>query len=166
MTETGLPRAESVWLYGAAWGLRKLLNWVHNRYSSSGALRGGLPIYVTEGGWSLAADDATAAARDPQRVQYYANYTQEIQRAIELDGIDVRGFYAWSLMDNFEWERGYTERFGVQFNDFAFGEDPHAPVDQQHQPTEAGQKRTPKDSLRWLQSVWKANAMVDPTPLL
>ena len=51
--------------------------------------------------------------RDDGRVLFYHNYTSEMQRAINEDGVDVRGYFAWSLMDNFEWERGYTERFGL-----------------------------------------------------
>lgn len=69
-------------------------------------------------------------------------------------------------MDNFEWERGFTERFGTVFNDFHFGVDPNAPKGWAQQPTASGQVRTPKDSVRWLGEVWKANAVVDPTQVL
>jgi beta-glucosidase/6-phospho-beta-glucosidase/beta-galactosidase len=158
VTEAGFERAQSVWLYSAGWGLRKLLNWVARRYRNP-------PTYVTESGWSLAAASATAGVADGGRLLYYANYTSEMQRAIALDGVDVRGYFAWSLMDNFEWERGYLERFGVVFNDFGMGHDPNAPADQDHQPT-TDQKRTPKDSLNWMKAVWAANAIVDPTPFL
>lgn len=61
-----------------------------------------------------------------------------------------------------EWERGYTERFGVTYNDFKFGVDPQSPLSWAGQPTAMGQARTRKDSSRWLQEVWKTNAMVDP----
>ena len=60
-----------------------------------------------------------ASARDSGRVLYYANYTSEMRRAIYEDGVDVRGYFAWSLLDNFEWEMGYTERFGLVYTDFA-----------------------------------------------
>jgi len=131
---------------GAAWGLRKLLNWVHRRYS-------GPEIIVTEGGWSLAADTAAEAQTDTQRVAYYANYTSEMLKAIHEDGINVSGYFAWSLMDNFEWEKGYSERFGVIFTDFGF--------DDAGQPT-VNQSRTLKDSACWFSKVWAANAVVDP----
>eukprot|EP00411_Alexandrium_monilatum_P017820 CAMPEP_0175251242 /NCGR_PEP_ID=MMETSP0093-20121207/35565_1 /TAXON_ID=311494 /ORGANISM="Alexandrium monilatum, Strain CCMP3105" /LENGTH=525 /DNA_ID=CAMNT_0016545507 /DNA_START=1 /DNA_END=1578 /DNA_ORIENTATION=- len=124
----GLVHGQSVWLYGAGWGLQKLLNWVHRRYAHP-------PIYLTEGGWSIAADTAEEGVEDTMRVLYYANYTSAILSAISDDGVDVRGYFAWSLMDNFEWERGYVERFGAVFNDYAVGLDPQAPTRQFAQPT-------------------------------
>ena len=45
---------------------------------------------------------------DPSRVLFLANYTSEMHRAINEDGVNVRGYFAWSLMDNFEWEMGYA----------------------------------------------------------
>jgi beta-glucosidase/6-phospho-beta-glucosidase/beta-galactosidase len=113
MTEDGLPRGQSEWLYGAGWGFRKLLYWIGRRYKD-------VPVIVTEGGWSIAAESAADGASDFDRVAYYANYTSQLRAAIYEDGVDVRGYFAWSLMDNFEWERGYSERFGVTFSDFNF----------------------------------------------
>lgn len=153
-SEVGFPAAQSIWLYGAGWGLRKLLNWAHNRY-------GGPEIMMTEGGWSLAADTAAEAQHDVDRAAYYANYTSEMLKAIEEDGINVTGYFAWSLMDNFEWERGYAERFGAVFNDFGFGYDPNAPVDNGNQPT-TNQTRTPKDSACWLSQLWTTNQLASP----
>jgi beta-glucosidase/6-phospho-beta-glucosidase/beta-galactosidase len=154
-TEDGFPQAQSSWLYGSGWGFRKLLNWVHNRYN-------GPEIYVTEGGWSLDADTAAAGVQDGERTMYYANYTAEMLNAINIDSINVKGYYAWSLMDNFEWEKGFTERFGVVYNDYAFGFDPNAPQNQENQPTADNQVRTRKDSSCWLQEVWANNGLVDP----
>ena len=48
-------------------------------------------------------EDVAAAVADSGRVAFYANYTSEMQRAINEDGVDVRGYFAWSLFDNFEW---------------------------------------------------------------
>mmetsp|Transcript_94309 Transcript_94309/g.262435 ORF Transcript_94309/g.262435 Transcript_94309/m.262435 type:complete len:191 (-) Transcript_94309:149-721(-) len=65
-------------------------------------------------------------------------------------------------MDNYEWERGYVERFGTTFNDFAFGEDKGAPANGLKQPTGGHQRRQRKNSSCWLEAVWTANALVDP----
>ena len=149
------PQAESIWLFGAGWGLRKLLNWVNLRY-------GNPDIFVTEGGWSLPADSAAEAQHVLDRTGYYANYTSEILNSIVEDGVNVKGYFAWSLMDNFEWERGYVERFGVIFNDFAFGTDENTAANQTHQPTAGSQVRTPKDSACWLSQLWQTNSLLDP----
>ncbi|CAE8627936.1 unnamed protein product, partial [Polarella glacialis] len=85
-----------------------------------------LIIYVTEGGWwSMPASNAEAGVADLPRLLYYANYTAEMLKAINEDGVDVRGYFGWSLLDNFEWERGYVERFGTVFTDYNFGFDPN-----------------------------------------
>jgi len=151
------PKAQSAWLYGSGWGIRKLVNWIADRYG-----KGTTDIYVTEGGWSLAADNASSAVKDRERTYYYANYTSALRDAIYTDGVRVKGYFAWSLMDNFEWERGFTERFGVVYNDFQFGRDPDAPPGSFQKPTAAGQVRTPKESAKWLSQVWGGNALVDP----
>jgi beta-glucosidase/6-phospho-beta-glucosidase/beta-galactosidase len=148
-------RAQSFWLHGSGWGFRKMLNWVHRRY-------GGPPIYVTEGGWSLPAGSPEEGAADAQRLLYYANYTAEMRRAIYEDGVDVRGYFAWSLLDNFEWERGYSERFGTVYTDYAFGWDAQSPTNKNGQPTAGRQIRRRKQSSCWLEAVWRGNALVDP----
>ncbi|MBI2373187.1 MAG: glycoside hydrolase family 1 protein [Deltaproteobacteria bacterium] len=66
--------------------------------------RVGLPIYVTENG--------IADARDDRRADFIARYLHALERAI-ADGVDVRGYYYWSLLDNFEWSEGYGMRFGL-----------------------------------------------------
>ena len=147
-------RAQSVWLFGSGWGFRKMLNWVSNRYARP-------EIYVTEGGWSLAANSSADGTIDPERTYYYANYTSAMLQAIEEDGVDVKGYFAWSLMDNFEWERGYAERFGQNFNDFAWGYDPNAAANQYTQPT-TNQTRFRKDSSCWYEQVYTTNALVSP----
>lgn len=149
------PRAQSSWLFGAGWGLRKMLNWVSKRY-------GKVPIYVTEGGWSIAANTSAQAVPDHGRSAYYANYTSSVLSAIEEDGVNVKGYYAWSLMDNFEWERGFTERFGVVFNDFSYGHDPNAPPGWAPTPTSRGQVRTRKQSSEYLQKIWRTNSLQPP----
>ena len=154
--EEGFVQAQSAWLYGSGWGLRKLLNWVHNRYD-------GPDIFVTEGGWSMAADTAEEAQHDLDRTYYYANYTSEMLKAIQEDGVQVKGYFAWSLMDNFEWEMGYKERFGVIFNDFDFGLDNNTAVNQGNQPTAGSQKRTLKDTACWFRNgLWTSNVILQP----
>lgn len=54
---------------------------------------------------------------DTKRVNYYSSYISELKRAID-DGANVIGYFAWSLLDNFEWKSGYTSRFGVVYVDF------------------------------------------------
>ena len=140
-----MPRAASVWLYGVPWGLRKLLNWVEKRYNSGNRV----PIYVTENGWSTPGSESwQEGVVDDGRVLFYANYTGEVQRAINEDGIDVRGYFAWSLMDNFEWERGFSERFGLVYTDFVT------------------QERHIKASGKWLKATMAANEVADPCPYL
>ena len=137
-----MPRAASSWLYSAPWGLRKLLSWVARRYDNP-------PLYVTENGWSTPGDeDVATAVHDPGRLYFYANYTSEMRRAIYEDGVDVRGYFAWSLMDNFEWEMGYSERFGLVFTDFET------------------QQRTPKASAKWFSELAATNALPSPARFL
>jgi len=93
------------------WGFRKMLNWVHQRY-------GGLPIYVTENGCSVAADSREAAVDDRFRADFITGYTDAMKAAILKDGVDCLGYCAWSLMDNFEWCKGYDMRFGLVYVDF------------------------------------------------
>merc|ERR1719273_2883718 len=151
----GFLNAQSSWLFSSGWGVRKLLNWVNNRYHPAGG------IIVTENGWSIKAENPIEGVVDTERIYFYANYTSEMLKAIKEDGVDVRGYFAWSLMDNFEWEHGYDERFGLVYNDYGFGFDSNSPTNQDHQPT-TSQKRYLKDSACWLMDVWASNKLSDP----
>ncbi|MDQ1539888.1 MAG: beta-glucosidase, partial [Actinomycetota bacterium] len=76
------------------------------------------PMYITENG--AAYDDVVDAdghVHDPERVQYLGEHFAAVHDAI-ADGADVRGYYVWSLLDNFEWSYGYSKRFGVVYVDF------------------------------------------------
>jgi len=122
--ETGLAMGKSSWLFMSGWGFRKLLNWVANRYGHD------LPIYCTEGGWSVEAKSAQEGKYNPGGVMYYYQYLMEAHKAIFQDGVPLKGYYAWSVMDNYEWELGYSERFGITWNNFEFNEpfaDPNSP---------------------------------------
>ncbi|WOX09878.1 GH1 family beta-glucosidase [Streptomyces sp. N50] len=91
----------------------------------------GLPLYVTENGAAYDdKPDPEGNVHDPERIAYLHGHLSAVRRAI-ADGADVRGYYLWSLMDNFEWAYGYEKRFGAVYVDYA---------------TLA---RTPKSSARW-----------------
>ena len=79
---------------------------------------GDVPIYITENG--AAFDDGevvNGTVDDPERVAYLRDHLAALERAI-ADGVDVRRYYAWSLLDNFEWEHGYDKRFGIVHVDY------------------------------------------------
>ena len=86
------------------------------------------PIHITENGCST--DEGLA---DPFRVDYLDGHLRAVHRAIEA-GVDVRGYFVWSLLDNFEWAEGYSQRFGLVHVDFA------------------NQTRTPRESYHWLRA--------------
>ncbi|CAO2636694.1 Lactase/phlorizin hydrolase [Lemmus lemmus] len=89
------------------WGMRRLLNWIKEEY-------GDIPIYITENGHGL----NSPTLDDTQRIFYHKTYINEALKAYRLDGVDLRGYSAWSLMDNFEWLSGYTIKFGLYHVDF------------------------------------------------
>ena len=75
------------------------------------------PIYITENG--MACHDTVSKdgkVHDPNRIDFLARYLKNLKRAAEE--IDIRGYFQWSLMDNFEWDKGYAERFGIIYVDF------------------------------------------------
>ncbi|XP_072030792.1 lactase/phlorizin hydrolase-like [Amphiura filiformis] len=101
------PTSGSGWLRPVPWGMRGLLNWLKDEYN--------VPVYITENGFS---DPDIPELNDEGRVTYYRAYINEVLKAIKLDGVDVKGYFAWSLMDNFEWTSGYSQRFGMHYVDF------------------------------------------------
>jgi beta-glucosidase len=76
------------------------------------------PLYITENG--AAFDDPIIDGRidDRRRIAYYAAHIEALEQAIDR-GVDVRGFFAWSAFDNFEWHSGYDMRFGIVHVDYA-----------------------------------------------
>jgi beta-glucosidase len=92
-------------------GLTEILLWIKGRY-------GNPPVYITENG--AAFDDpspGTGELQDPQRVDYLGRHLLAARQALE-QGADLRGYFAWSLLDNFEWACGYARRFGLVHVDF------------------------------------------------
>ncbi|XP_023324744.1 lactase-phlorizin hydrolase [Eurytemora carolleeae] len=100
--------AGSVWLKVTPWGIRSALNWITEEYG------GTKDIYITENGFS----DLQGNVDDLMRLYYYKHYLNQVLKAIKEDEVKVAGYYAWSLMDNFEWAMGYTEKFGLHSVDF------------------------------------------------
>ena len=93
-------------------GLESTLRWVADRY-------GRLPLYVTENGAAF-PDPPTVAEGydDPPRTAYLRDHLRAVRRAIDA-GVDLRGYFVWSLLDNFEWSLGTSRRFGIVHVDFA-----------------------------------------------
>ncbi len=103
-------------------GLTTILTRIAADYTS-------LPLYVTENGMA-----ETEGTDDPRRVDYYDRHLQAVLDAKE-QGADMRGYFAWSLLDNYEWAEGYNKRFGIVHVDYQT------------------QKRTPKSSYRAFQGL-------------
>jgi beta-glucosidase len=117
-------------------GLTRVLTWVKEHY-------GNPPVYVTENGAAFFDPPTVAGDRvaDPHRVDYLRTHLTAVHAAI-AHGADVRGYFVWSLLDNFEWSHGYSKRFGIVHVDFET------------------QQRTPKDSARFYAEVIATNGRV------
>ncbi|MFJ8667642.1 GH1 family beta-glucosidase [Streptomyces sp. NPDC093600] len=118
-------------------GLYDLLSRISARYP-------GLPMLITENGAAYEDEvGADGSVHDPDRIAYVHGHLAAVHRAI-ADGADVRGYFLWSLLDNFEWAYGYAKRFGAVHVDYAT------------------QARTPKSSAHWYARVARAGELVDP----
>ncbi|XP_007903579.1 lactase-like protein [Callorhinchus milii] len=102
------PDPGSEWLYSVPWGFRRILNYIKSRY-------GNPMIYVTENG--VSEKQHCNELCDEWRIQYMKLYVNEMLKAIK-DGANVKGYTWWSLLDKFEWDEGYSERFGLYYVDF------------------------------------------------
>ena len=129
----GAPGAPS-WLFSTPWAMRSMLREINERYRPE-------EIVVTENGFAtraeqeqqggkreeegggaplfLAGDERSSAFEDGDRVSFFRGYLASALEAVALDGVPLRGFCAWSLLDNFEWADGYSMRFGIVRVDFA-----------------------------------------------
>uniref|UniRef100_A0A8C1DMX5 Cytosolic beta-glucosidase n=1 Tax=Cyprinus carpio carpio TaxID=630221 RepID=A0A8C1DMX5_CYPCA len=111
------PDPGSEWLYSVPWGFRRLLNFIKTQY-------GNPMIYITENG--VSEKMMCTELCDDWRIQYYKAYINEMLKAIR-DGVNVKGYTAWSLLDKFEWDEGYSERFGLYYVDFRNKNKPRYP---------------------------------------
>ncbi|XXG76780.1 hypothetical protein AAC387_Pa08g1065 [Persea americana] len=113
----GVPigeRAASLWLHIVPWGIRKLMRYIKDNYRNP-------PVLITENGM----DDFNGpfinlrkALQDVKRISYHRDYLSNLSAAIREDGCNVQGYFVWSLLDNWEWNSGYTVRFGLYFIDY------------------------------------------------
>jgi beta-glucosidase len=131
-------------------GSRTMMQWAVDATGLSDVLRRlgrehpELPLLIAENG--AAYDDyldPTGRIRDTERIDYLHSHLAEVRRAI-AEGVDVRGYFVWSLLDNFEWSYGYSRRFGIVYVDFAT------------------QRRWRKDSADWFGQVIAANGLPAP----
>jgi beta-glucosidase len=123
-------------------GLTEILVLLKDRYG--GALP---PVHITENGCSAAdqvSEQGTVA--DGARIAFLDGHIRAVHEAMRR-GVDVRGYFIWTLMDNFEWTEGYHQRFGLVHVDFTT------------------QRRTPKDSFAWYRDLIAAQRAASPGPL-
>jgi len=105
-------------------GINSLLTWLRRTYPNLP------PVYITENGQPLPDEVDRTGVADPARIDYLSRCLAQVQAVLE-DGMDIRGYYVWSLMDNLEWDHGYEPRFGLVHVDFET------------------LTRTPKQSFHW-----------------
>ena len=109
-------------------GLYNLLNRLHFEYQMP-------KLYVTENGCSYSeGPDADGRVADQRRLDYLRDHFAAARQAMQ-NGVPLAGYFVWSLMDNFEWAKGYTQRFGIVWVDYET------------------QQRIPKDSALWYKEV-------------
>lgn len=104
-----MPNRKEGWQIDPA-AFRDVLLVAHDRYE--------LPLYVTENGaGAVEKPDTSGDIHDYERIDYLARYIDALGEAVQR-GADVRGYFVWSLFDNFEWGAGYTNRFGLVYVDY------------------------------------------------
>ncbi|MDR2536212.1 MAG: beta-glucosidase [Treponema sp.] len=92
-------------------GLERLLKWVHEASN-------GLPIYITENGYANKDTvDTDGRVHDRERIEYLKHHL-EVCASLIKEGVNLKGYFAWSFLDNFEWAFGYTKRFGIVYVDY------------------------------------------------
>ena len=119
-TDPNWLQSKANWLYVTPFGARKLFQYIHDYYTTT------IPIYITECGMPQVRDPIV----DLDRVYYLSSYLYAIE---SLQYNNIKGFFVWSLLDNFEWTQGFNESFGIIHVDY-----------------ENNYKRTPKLSYYFL----------------
>jgi beta-glucosidase len=129
--KTGKPRTDIGWELNPE-GMYDLLKWIHDRYKPR-------KIFITENG--AACNDwvnIDGKVFDPNRIDYITRYLMQVHRAIG-EGVPIMGYYVWCFCENFEWNKGLTQRFGIVHVDYST------------------QKRTLKESAHWYTELIKRN---------
>eukprot|EP00270_Netrium_digitus_P009199 TRINITY_DN2795_c0_g1_i5.p1 TRINITY_DN2795_c0_g1~~TRINITY_DN2795_c0_g1_i5.p1 ORF type:complete len:259 (+),score=30.21 TRINITY_DN2795_c0_g1_i5:833-1609(+) len=121
------------WLLIVPEAMYDVLMWIKQNY-------GKYPIIITENGSPDSGDDREALICDKRRTKQYQDYLSYLAKAIK-DGVRVEGFFAWSLLGNFEWSAGYSQRFGIYYVDFS----------------SLTRTRYPKASAMWFAKFLKSN---------
>lgn len=132
MSETGDERTAMGWGMDAK-GLYEILTRISADY-------GPMPIYITESGAAFEDRLQSGTVEDGKRISYIRDHLAEALRA-KADGVNVRGYFVWSLMDNFEWAKGYSKRFGLYYVDYET------------------QNRIPKASAGWYRDVIRSRRL-------
>ena len=118
----------------------EVLTRLHSEYDTP-------PIYVTENGAAFAdVRAADGSVDDPERIVYLTGYVDAVARAM-AEGVPVRGYFVWSLLDNFEWSYGYSQRFGLIYVDFETLE------------------RVPKSSFEWYRGLAASGRAPELSPV-
>ncbi|GIF24207.1 beta-glucosidase [Actinoplanes tereljensis] len=118
-------------------GLTRLLKRIHDDYP-------GTPMLITENGAAYPeGPGADGEVHDTRRIEYLDGHLRACHDALAA-GVDLRGYFVWSLMDNFEWAEGYAKRFGIVHVDYAT------------------QERRLKDSAKWYREVIRRNGIAEP----
>lgn len=118
-------------------GIKDLLDWVRKEYKNP-------PVYITENGVALEESPGEdGVVHDERRIRFLRDYLVQIHHSMQ-EGSDVRGYFAWSFLDNLEWHYGYEKTFGLVHVDYKSGD----------------LKRTPKDSAKWFGEVCRENRIL------
>ncbi|CAL9096597.1 unnamed protein product [Musa acuminata var. zebrina] len=129
-------RASSIWLYIVPQGIRSLMNYIKDKYYNPS-------VIITENGMDDFNNPFISiehALKDDKRIKYHSDYLSNLAASIREDGCNVKGYFVWSLLDNWEWAAGYTSRFGLYFVDY-----------------KDNLKRYPKNSVNWFKNLLRSD---------